>query len=59
MRDGMSFDTVVKTECLHRVSSRGGPSSEMGSQSQRECEHVRGSGSIRSGRGGLRWQAYE
>jgi len=36
--------TVVKTECLHGVSSRGGPRSETGSQSQRESECMRGSG---------------
>jgi len=35
---------VVKTECLHGVSSGGGPGSEMGLRSQRECEHMRGSG---------------
>jgi len=33
------------------VSSRGGPSSEMGSRSRRERERVRGSGNVRSGRG--------
>jgi len=42
---------VVKTECLHGVSSRGGPSSEMGSRSRRERERVRGSGNVRSRRG--------
>src|SRR6266705_7224652 len=44
---------VVKTECLHGVSSRGGPSSETGLQSRRERECVRGSGSgsVRSGSG--------
>jgi len=42
---------VVKTECLHRVSSRGGPSSKTGLRSQRECECVREGAVIKSRRG--------
>ena len=33
---------MVKTECLHGVSLRGGPSSETGPRSQRKYERVRG-----------------
>jgi len=47
----MRLRVVVKTECLHGVSLRGGPSSETGSRSRREREHVRGSRNVRSGRG--------
>ena len=50
---------VAKTECLRRVSSRGGRRSETSSRSRRERERVRGSGSVRSGRGGLRRRARE
>src|SRR6266705_3862227 len=42
---------VVKTECLHRVSSRGGPSSEMGLQSQRKSKCMREGAVIKSRRG--------
>jgi len=43
--------TVVKTECLHRVSSRGGPRSEMGSHSLWDREHMREGAVVKSGRG--------
>jgi len=51
---------VVKTECLHGVSLRGGPRSEMGLRFRRERECVRGSRSrsVRSGSSLSQW-AYE
>ncbi len=38
-------------ECLHRVSLRGGPRSEMGLQSRRECECMREGAVVKSGMG--------
>jgi len=44
------YSNVVKTECLHGVSSRGGPGSETGSRSRRERERVREGAVVKSGR---------